>query len=160
MKSFTSPVQDFTIESIECLRSLLPGVLTRAANITLTSFRDDIYSEVPEVEKVITHSALTKLGGWDLDVRWELIQKAAFGEELFMTMMEQKELDAEMRKEFNRKHKVYNLYLSFFNGYVNVSLQELMVRQGILNDTSVINIKNDDETIWAKMEAKAKGGGG
>ena len=43
------------------------------------------------MEKVIMHGALTAFGGFELDVRWEQMQRQAFGNDTFEEMQAQRE---------------------------------------------------------------------
>ena len=69
----------------------LSGVLTRAANITVTPFPSHLYSDTAENERIIMHGALRELGGFEIDVRWELMQRDAFGNDTFEELMAIKE---------------------------------------------------------------------
>jgi hypothetical protein len=63
------------------------GVLARAANITLTQFPRHIYSDTASRERVIMHTGLAQFGGFELDVRWDIMQRQAFGNETFEEML-------------------------------------------------------------------------
>ena len=69
----------------------LLGVLTRAANITVTPFPNHLYSDTAQKERIIMHGALRELGGFEIDVRWELMQRDAFGNDTFEELMAIKE---------------------------------------------------------------------
>ena len=45
----------------------------------MTPFPTHIYSDTADRDKVIMHGALRELGGFEIDVRWELMQRDAFG---------------------------------------------------------------------------------
>lgn len=45
------------------------------------------------------HEALKHFGGFELDVRWELMQKEAFGEEKFRQMMAVKEEEKAVKQQ-------------------------------------------------------------
>lgn len=84
-------------------------MLTRAANITLTQFPSHIYSDTPGHEKVIMHQALTTFSGWELDVRWEIMEREALGNETFEEMMaikEEEQVALEIMKKEEQKLKV------------------------------------------------------
>ena len=72
----------------------------------MTPFPTHIYSDTADRDKVIMHGALRELGGFEIDVRWELMQRDAFGNDTFEELMAIKE-EEDIAKELRLKeHKL------------------------------------------------------
>ena len=82
----------------------ITGILTKAANISLIPFPPHIYSHTPYDEKVIMHGALSTLGGFELDVRWELAQREALGDDTYEELQALKE-EEEIAKQIRLKEQ-------------------------------------------------------
>ena len=68
------------------------GLLTKAANITLSQFPNFLFSESPDRDRTIMHGALSAFGGFELDVRWEMMQKDHYGEEKYKEIVAMREV--------------------------------------------------------------------
>ena len=100
------------------------GILTRAANVTLTQFPNSIYSDSVDNDRAIMHGALKVFGGFELDVRWEMMQKEYYGEEEYKEILAMKQ-EQKVAKEIRLK-----------------ALRELQSKQGLSKNNSTINEKS------------------